>query len=82
MNVTFGFPAAVGALNINGNWTVNISDNAGGDIGTAQGVTLTVDWTSPAACTAPSGTAVLVNAGCSTYQVNVINVTTGNSPEV
>ncbi|MCW5900684.1 MAG: T9SS type A sorting domain-containing protein [Flavobacteriales bacterium] len=45
---TFGFPAAVGVDNINGDWTVYITDNAGADVGTIDGLSLEVCWTAPA----------------------------------
>ncbi len=47
----------VGALNINGTWTVFISDNAAGDPGTiATGIDLNVDYTpSGPVCNTPTG---------------------------
>jgi len=61
---TFGFPALVTGTNINGTWTVNISDRASGDFGSiTTAMILTVDYTPPPANDLCAGSITIPGGG-------------------
>ncbi len=76
---SFGYPAPVGPTNVNGNWTVTVSDHAGSDVGSITGASLDVYWDQPCGAV-PAGTATPVNADCATYDIQVDVTTAGDSP--